>query len=144
MVDGCSVITPTSSSSSITLGEGSICWITVLGALILLWRPELANGCDISCLFIGLLIWEEIFSIHTAIHPNLLEELSDPPSFSSVLKVQWRGSPCQSSGLRLHTFTARTMGSMPGQGTKIPHYFGHDQKSKNKKNKKMVSEVNQG
>ena len=98
VVDGCSVITPTSSSSSVTLGEGSICWITVLGALILLWRPELANGCDISCLFIGLLIWEEIFSIHTAIHPNLPEELSDPPSFSSVLKVQWRGSPCQSSG----------------------------------------------
>ena len=137
-----SVITPTSSSSAIMLGEGSICWITVFGALILLWRPEITNGCDIFCLFIGLLIWEEMFSIHIAIHPNLPEELSDPPKFfpsvkSSVerisLAVQW---------LRLRTFTARTMGSMPGRGTKIPHYFGRGQKSKKKK--KMVSEVNQG
>ena len=30
-------------------GGGSICWIAVLGALIHIWRPEIADGCDISC-----------------------------------------------------------------------------------------------
>ena len=43
-------------------GSGSICWITVLGTLIHIWRPEIAEGCDISCL----LIWQEIFSFHKA------------------------------------------------------------------------------
>ena len=31
-----------------------------LGALTLIWRPEIADGCDISCLS----IWQEIFSFH--------------------------------------------------------------------------------
>ena len=48
------------SSSEITMGSGSIPRIPVLGALIHIWRPEIADGCDISCL----LIWQEIFSFH--------------------------------------------------------------------------------
>ena len=52
------------SSSAITVGGGSICWITVLGAIIHIWRPEIADGCDISCL----LIWQEIFLFH---NPNV-------------------------------------------------------------------------
>ena len=42
-------------------GGGSICWMAVSGALIRIWRPEIADGCDISYL----LIWREIFSFHT-------------------------------------------------------------------------------
>ena len=52
------------SSSAITTGDVSICWITVLGAIIHIWRPEIADGCDISCL----LIWQEIFLFH---NPNV-------------------------------------------------------------------------
>ena len=33
-------------------GSGSIPWIAVLGALIHIWRPEITDCCDISCLFI--------------------------------------------------------------------------------------------
>ena len=44
------------SSSAIT----SIHWIAAWGALIHIWRPEIADGCDISCL----LIWQEIVSFH--------------------------------------------------------------------------------
>ena len=47
------------SSSAITIGVGSICWIAVLGALIHVWRPEMAAGCDIS----WLLVWQGIFSL---------------------------------------------------------------------------------
>lgn len=42
------------------LGRGSIRWIAVLGALIHVWRPVIAGGCDISYL----LIWQETFSFH--------------------------------------------------------------------------------
>ena len=41
-------------------GGGGIWWIAVWGALIHIWRPEIADGCDISCL----LIWQEIISFH--------------------------------------------------------------------------------
>ena len=44
-------------------GMGSICWITVLGALIYIWRPEIADGCDLSCLWQE--IRQEIFSFHS-------------------------------------------------------------------------------
>ena len=37
---------------AITTAGGSIHWITVLGAIIHIWRPKIANGCDISCLLI--------------------------------------------------------------------------------------------
>ena len=40
---------------------GSILWITVWGALIHIWKPEITDGCGISCL----LIWQEIFSFHS-------------------------------------------------------------------------------
>ena len=43
---------------------GSIRWITVLGALIHVWRPEINDGCDSSCL----LIWQETFSFHSALN----------------------------------------------------------------------------
>ena len=33
---------------------------SVLGTLIHVWRPEITDGCCISCLF----IWQEIFSFH--------------------------------------------------------------------------------
>ena len=42
-------------------GRGGICWIAVLGARIHIWRPEMADGCDMSCL----LIWQETFSFLT-------------------------------------------------------------------------------
>ena len=42
-------------------GGGCLCWITVLGALIHIWRPEITEGCDVSCL-----IGQEIFSFHKA------------------------------------------------------------------------------
>ena len=48
------------SSSAITVEGGSIHWISVLGALIHIWRPDVTDGCDISCL----LIWQEILSFH--------------------------------------------------------------------------------
>ena len=46
-------------------GYGSICWIAVLGVPapptpFNIWRPEIADGCDISCL----LIWQEMFSFY--------------------------------------------------------------------------------
>ena len=37
-----------SSQLLITLGDGGIFWITVLGAFIHIWRPEITDGCDIS------------------------------------------------------------------------------------------------
>ena len=30
----------------------SVCWLSVWGALIHIWRPEIMDGCDISCLWI--------------------------------------------------------------------------------------------
>ena len=48
------------SSLAITMVDGSTLWIAVLGALIHIWKPEIADNCDISCL----LIWQDIFSLH--------------------------------------------------------------------------------
>ena len=39
---------------------GTISWITVWGALVHIWRPEIADGCDISCLW----IWQGTFYFH--------------------------------------------------------------------------------
>ena len=44
-------------------GGGRICWVTVWGALIPVWRPEVADGCDISCL----VIWQDMSSLHTVV-----------------------------------------------------------------------------
>ena len=41
--------------------------LDALGALIHNWRPEITDGCDISCL----LIWQEVFSFHR-LSPALL------------------------------------------------------------------------
>ena len=49
------------SSSAVTVGGGcSTCWITIWGARIHIWRPEIADGYDIFCL----LKWQEICSFH--------------------------------------------------------------------------------
>ena len=39
---------------------GGIPWIAVLGTLNHIWRPEVTDGCDISCL----LTWQEISSFN--------------------------------------------------------------------------------
>ena len=58
---------PSPSSSAINMGRGSVTWISVLWALIHIWRPEIADGRDISCL----LIWQKIFSF-PRLSPGLL------------------------------------------------------------------------
>ena len=50
-----------SSAPQQSMVHGGICWITILGTLIHIWRPGSADGCDIS----HLLIRQEIFSFHT-------------------------------------------------------------------------------
>ena len=47
------------SSSAIIVGVSGILWIAFWGAHSHVWRTEIADGCDISCL----LIWQEIFSL---------------------------------------------------------------------------------
>ena len=47
-------------SSAVIVEGGSICRFLVLGALFHIWRPEIADSCDIACLF----KWQEIFSFH--------------------------------------------------------------------------------
>ena len=47
---------------------GSIPRIKVLGALTYIWRPEIIDGCDISCL----LIWQEMFFPFFPLHHFLL------------------------------------------------------------------------
>ena len=69
---------PSSRSSAVTMGGGSILWITVWGALIHIWRPEIADGCDMSCL----LIWQEIFSFHKVKTPALLRHGEIPQGWS--------------------------------------------------------------
>ena len=55
------------SSSAITVAGGSgLWWIEVLGALLHTWRPDIADGRDIS----SLLIWQEIFSFHAGNRPS--------------------------------------------------------------------------
>ena len=54
------------SSSAITVVGGSICRIAGWGAIIHIWRPEITDGCDISCL----LIWQEIFSHKKQLAPS--------------------------------------------------------------------------
>ena len=56
-------------------GGGSIRWILVLGALIHIWRPEIADGHNISCW----LIWQEIFSFHKDILNQVLEKTLESP-----------------------------------------------------------------
>ena len=57
------------SSSAVTVGAGGICWIAVWRAPVHIWRPEIADGGDRSCL----LIRQEIFSFHSS-HWRILGE----------------------------------------------------------------------
>ena len=50
-------------------GGGSILWIAVWGALIHIWRPEIADGCNISCL----LIWQSFTDWTPKKYPNKSE-----------------------------------------------------------------------
>ena len=50
------------SSSAVTVEGGQGHWIAVLGALIHILRPEIADGCGISYW----LIWKETFAFHSA------------------------------------------------------------------------------
>ena len=52
-------------------GDGRIFWITVWGVLIHIWRPGIADGCDVSCLSIQ----QEIFSFHTSNHLSGLQKI---------------------------------------------------------------------
>ena len=52
-----------SSFSAITMGGVAALLDCSWGAHIHIWRPEISNGCDISCL----LIWNEIFKFYTLI-----------------------------------------------------------------------------
>ena len=70
------------SSSAITTGVGSTHWITVWGALIHIWRPEVADGCDISCLS----VWQKTFSFHTAL-PNTSKPYPGPTARLVVPRV---------------------------------------------------------
>ena len=74
------------SSSAITAGVGSIHWIAVWGALIPIWRPEITDGCGISCL----LIWQELFSFHISSLPvcPLSFLLSGPSPCASTLALR--------------------------------------------------------
>ena len=47
--------------SANTFAGGSSCWRAVLGALIHIWRPEIMDSCDISCLW----IWQQTFNFTT-------------------------------------------------------------------------------
>ena len=57
VADGCFLHSPAPQQSpwEVAASPGS-----VLGALTHNWRPEITDGCDISCL----LMWQEIFSFH--------------------------------------------------------------------------------
>ena len=52
------------SYQQLSMGGGGIHWITILGALFHVWRPEITDGCDNS----WLLIWQETFSFHNALN----------------------------------------------------------------------------
>ena len=48
------------------------------------------------------------------------------------IKVMPRGTSLVVQGLRLHASNSSAMGSIPGQGTKIPQAVWHDQKKKSR------------
>ena len=74
--------------------------------------------------------------VPSCIHLSKLIELTSHPLGWLLLKQNKMGLPWQSSGtldLRLCASTAGGTGSIPGQGTKIPH--GAAKKQKQKQNK---------
>ena len=77
-------------SSAITVGVGIIRWITIWGALTHIWRPEIADGCDISCL----LIWQRYFHFTKNKTPALLVQFSHSAVSDSATP---RTAACQAS-----------------------------------------------
>ena len=55
------------------------------------------------------------------------------PSPSDALKAEIQGNSLAIQWLRLCTLTAEGLGSIPGQGTKIPQAMRHGQKKKKKR-----------
>ena len=91
-------------------GGGSIHWIAVLGALIHIWRPEIAEGCDLSCL----LIWQEVkWSESRSVESDSLR--------SHGLYSPWN-SPGQNTGVGSLSFL---QGIFPTQWLNpgLPHYM---------------------
>ena len=76
----------------------SVCWLSVWGALIHIWRPEITNGCDIF----SLLIRQEMASLVTQTVKNLLAcNAGDPGSIpaSGRSPGEENGNPLQHSCL---------------------------------------------
>ena len=84
------------SSSAITVRGSSIHWIAVWGAFIHIWRPEIADGYDLSCL----LKWQEVkwsesrsaesdclqsmdYTVHGILQVKIMERVSVPFSRGS-------------------------------------------------------------
>ena len=72
---------PPASQQSRGWGSSSTPWITIWGALIHIWGPEITDGGDISCS----LIWQEIFSFNNFKDSHRLESVAQ----SLSLAVQW-------------------------------------------------------
>ena len=53
------------------------------------------------------------------------------------MRKKWKGDFPGSPVVMTPCFQCRGMSSIPGQGTKIPHYSWHGQKKKKKKRKKL-------
>ena len=106
--------------SANTCVGGSVCWLSVLGALIHIWRQETMDGCDISCLW----IWQQTFNFTSwesqwwmkltpicvicasrssgilAIQGQNLEKAMAPHSSTLAWKISWMEEPgrLQSTG----------------------------------------------
>ena len=91
---------------------GGICWITVLGALIHIWRPEIADDCDIYCL----LIMETIVCLDAQSYPTCC----DPMDYSLPGSSVHEDSPGKNTGVVCH---ALLQGIFPTQGLNsgLPH-----------------------
>ena len=76
------------SSSAIMVGGGSIPWFAVLEALIHIWRPEIADGCDISCSLIWLRYFH--FTVGSAVkNPPANKSLRRHKFYPWVGKIPW-------------------------------------------------------
>ena len=70
-------------------GGGSIPWFAVLEALIHIWRPEIADGCDISCSLIWLRYFH--FTVGSAVkNPPANKSLRRYKFYPWVGKIPWR------------------------------------------------------
>ena len=104
----------------------SIHCVTVLGAVIHIWRPEIADGCDIS----WLLIWQEIFSFHRL---DTVFLKGDPTGFwteiirgcvgSSTLEDTWPPWPFLTQDLPLRFFYTQPPSTFPvvSKDEVLPH-----------------------